>query len=283
MMDTAAYCANLVRQQDPDRYFASLFAPAERRPHLFALYAFNAEVARVPGSVSEPIPGEIRLTWWREVLEGQRREEASAHPVASAIRQTIAENRLPVNGFTRLIDARIFDLYDDPIPTVGDLEGYAGDTSSALIRLASIILAKGKDPGAPDAAGHAGVAYAVTGLLRALPFQASRGQVFIPAEVMARHGARREDILHGRSTPHVVAAIREMRDLARRHLETARARKGTIRREIDPAFLPVALCDLYLKAMERRGFDPFRTSADIPQWRRLSALWLSARRGKPLG
>ena len=224
MTDAAGYCERLVREQDPDRYFTALFAPAERRPHLVALYAFNAEVAAVAQRVSEPAAGEIRLTWWREVIEGSRAEEAEAHPVANALRRTIAENRLPANAFIRMLEARILDLYDDPMPTVNDLEGYAGDTSSALIRMASIILAGGREPGSAEAAGHAGVAYAVVGRLRALPFQARKGQVFIPVEVLARAGARREDVILGKATPEVAVALSEMRVLARRHIAAAPAR-----------------------------------------------------------
>jgi len=283
MMDNAAFCERLVREQDPDRYFATLFAPADRRAALFALYAFNSEIARVRESVSEPIPGEIRLTWWREVLEGGRGEEASAHPVASAIRAVVTENRLPVNAFVRLIDARILDLYDDPVPNISDLEGYAGDTSSALIRLASIILSHGQEPGGAEAAGHAGVAYAVTGLLRSLPFHVQYGQVFIPIEVLARNGARRDDILAGRTSPGVYAALAEMRSLARKHLLAARKSADAIRPEAAPAFLPSALCELYLKRMERRGYDPFRTPVEVPQWRRQAVLWLAASRVRPLG
>jgi 15-cis-phytoene synthase len=283
MMDMSAFCEKVVRDEDPDRYFATLFAPAERRPGLFALYAFNSEIARVRESVSEPIPGEIRLSWWREVLEGFRPDEASAHPVAVAIRTTIAVNRLPIDAFVRMTEARVLDLYNDPIPTVNDLEGYTGDTSSALIRLASIVLAAGGEPGGAEAAGHAGVAYAVTGLLRALPFHAQRGQVFIPAEILARHGARRDDILAGRSSPGVYAALRDMRAFAREHLAAARAAAGDIRPEASSAFLPAALCDLYLRQMERRGYNPFRTLIEAPQWRRQGNLWLAARRGRPLG
>ena len=51
----AARLAQTVRAADPDRYFASLFAPAPRRPYLYALYAFNHEVAHVAESVREPI------------------------------------------------------------------------------------------------------------------------------------------------------------------------------------------------------------------------------------
>lgn len=283
MMDTAAFCEKIVRDEDPDRYFATLFAPAEQRPGLFALYAFNSEIARIRESVSEPIPGEIRLTWWREVLQGERYEEASAHPVAAAIRSVISDNRLPVDAFVRMTEARVLDLYNDPIPTLNDLEGYTGDTSSALIRLAAIILAGGGEPGGAEAAGHAGVAYAVTGLLRALPFHAQRGQVFIPAEVLARHGARRDDLLAGRSSPGVYAALRDMRAFARKHLTAARAASGDIKSAASAAFLPVALSDLYLKRMERQGYNPFRTLIEVPQWRRQGRLWLAAKRNRPLG
>jgi phytoene synthase len=281
MMDTAVYCERLVREQDPDRYFTALFAPEARRPHLFALYAFNSELARVRESVSEPGPGEIRLAWWREVFEGQRGEEAGAHPVASAILQTITDNRLPREAFIRMTEARVFDLYDDPMPTVNDLEGYAGDTSSALIRLASIILAEGREPGGAEAAGHAGVAYAIIGLLRALPFYAQRGQVFLPAEILARHGARRDDILNGQATDAVLAALKDMRALAHRHLTAARgAAPGP---EIAPAFLPLAIARLYLKKMDSPGYRPFLHPVEVPQWQRMAALWWAARRGRPLG
>ena len=65
--------AGLVREGDRDRYLAMLFAPADTRPHLFALYAFNLEIALVRERITEPAAGEIRFQWWREVLEGPRR------------------------------------------------------------------------------------------------------------------------------------------------------------------------------------------------------------------
>ncbi|MFC5068973.1 phytoene/squalene synthase family protein [Flaviflagellibacter deserti] len=283
MMDTAAYCQELVRDEDRDRFLTTLFAPDERRQALYALYAFNTELARVRESVSDPIPGEIRLTWWREVFEGSRKGEAEAHPVARALLSAIHDNRLPFEPFIRMTEARVFDLYDDPVPTVGDLEGYAGDTSSALIRLASIVLTGGEEPGGAAAAGHAGVAYAITGLLRAFPFHAQRGQIFVPAEVLARNGVGREDVLSGRTTPEILAALKEMRELAWRHLDAARAAMTGVDGQALAAFLPGALVAGYLKRMERRDYDPFRTPVEVPQWRRQWTLWRAASRSRPLG
>ena len=85
MQDAFAYCAELVRVADRDRFIASLFAPAELRGALHALYAFNAEVARVRDAAHTALPGEIRLQWWSDVINRERNEEARANPVAAAL------------------------------------------------------------------------------------------------------------------------------------------------------------------------------------------------------
>ena len=268
-----AHCEALVREADPDRYWASLFAPADKRPHLYALYAFNFEVARVREAVREALVGEIRLQWWRDALQGEARGDVRANPVAAALDDTIVQFRLPRQSFVDLIDARIFDLYDDLMPSLNDLEGYCGETSSSLIQLSSLILADGSNPGTADAAGHAGVAYAIAGLLRAFPHHARQGQVYIPMDILTRHGVVRDDIVTGRGGPGLKGALQDLRGVARRHLEQARKLRPTIPDAAKPAFQPLALAEPYLKAMERPDYDPFHTPVDLPQWRRIWALW----------
>ncbi len=268
-----AHCEALVREGDPDRYWASLFAPPDKRPYLHALYAFNFEIARVRESVREALMGEIRLQWWRDALQGEVRGDVRANPVAAALDETIVKFRLPRQFLVDLIDARIFDLYEDPMPSLNDLEGYCGETSSSLIQFSSIVLSDGSDPGTADAAGHAGVAYAITGLLRAFPWHARQGQVYIPADILAHHGVVRDDIVAGRGGPGLQAALADLRAVARRHLEQVRTLRGTIPSAAEPAFRPLALVEPYLKAMERRGYDPFYTEIDLPQWRKIWALW----------
>jgi 15-cis-phytoene synthase len=275
----AAYetCTQLVREGDPDRYFSTLFAPARARPHLMALYAFNQDIAQVRERVSDPLPGEVRLQWWRDLLEGDARGDAQAHPVAAALLDTAERFYLPRQALTNLIDARIFDLYDDPMPDLMTLEGYCGETSSALIRLACLVLAGGKDVGGADAAGHAGVAYAITGLLRAFPWHAARGQLFVPTHMLSAHGATREDVITGRGGPGVIRALADLRQVARKHLERTRAVRSTISPEIAPAFLATALVEPYLKAMEMPGYNPFQTRVDLPNWKKLWVLWRQAK------
>src|ERR1700754_1282851 len=185
MHDPFAYCEQLVRETDKDRFLAALFAPANRRGPLFALYAFNSEVARVREAIDNPMAGEIRLQWWRDALERPGTGEARANPVAAAMLDTVVRYRLPPPAISDLIDARTFDLYPDPMPTLAALEAYAEKTSSALIVLAARVL----DPAHqnPAACRAAGIAYAIAGLLRAFPLHAARGQLYLPLDILQRH------------------------------------------------------------------------------------------------
>ncbi len=273
-MDVYEHCARTVRELDRDRYIADLFAPAVMRKHLFALHAFSAEVARIRDTVSDPVLGEIRLQWWRDALAG----DGGGHPVASALIETIRTFALPLAGFEGLVDARVFDLYDDQMPTQTDLEGYSGETASALIQLAAIVLAGGHDPRVASAAGHAGVAYAMTGLMRALPVHAARGQCYLPADIGAAHGFDREMLVRGQATPELLMTLADLRRIARDHLATATPQIAALPASLKPAFLPVALVGPSLDRMDRPGYDPFSGRIDLSPLKRQWLIWRAARR-----
>jgi phytoene synthase len=279
MTDPAAiaHCTELVRALDRDRYVADLFAPAERRDALFALHAFNIEVSRVREAITNPMAGEVRLQWWNDALIGEARGDVAANPVAAALLDAITTYHLPKEALFALVDARIFDLYDDPMPSVNDLEGYAGETSSALIRLATLVLTGATDKASAEAAGHAGVAYAVTGLLRAFPLHARRGQCFVPLDLLKAHGVGRDEAVSGTVTPGLRAALADMRNLARRHYEQAQAALRGVARQNLPAFLPLALVPADLAHMERREHDPFVAVPSLPPLARLWRLWRASR------
>ena len=276
MQDAFAHCEGLVRAADKDRFLTTLFAPAEHRNALIALYAFNVEIARVREVVREPVAGEIRLQWWSDVLSGVGRGEVAAHPVAAALLASIARYRLPPERFKALIEARRFDLYDEPMATLADLEAYADGASASLIALAAQILAAGGEPDIGALSHHAGLAHALAGLLAAFPIHAARGQLFIPLEMLARH-ADRLDVKGGPATPQLRAALAELRLRARHHLGAAQQLLASVAPAVVPALLPAALAGPTLARMERRGYDPFVPVAIAP-WRRQWLMWRAARR-----
>ena len=129
--------AALVRRHDRDRYQTALFAPAARREALFALYAFNYEIARVRESVTQPMLGQIRLEWWREDIAAAY-AGAPARGTKSCGRwsRRSANSACRAGPFDRIIDARERDLDDAPPADLAALVDYAEGTSAALIYLA---------------------------------------------------------------------------------------------------------------------------------------------------
>ncbi|MCR6501828.1 phytoene/squalene synthase family protein [Shinella sp. CPCC 101442] len=276
--DNYAHCLAVLRDTDRDRYLACLLAPAEKRGPLAALYAFHAEIARVRDLVREALPGEIRLQWWRDLLEGEADGDAMANPLAAGLLTCVKEHRLPVAVLTDMIEARIFDVYNDPMENRAALEGYAGETASALIQLASLILDPASAPESAVAAGHAGVAQTVAGTLLLLPIHRRRGQIYLPADLMAATGLTPEALLAGNDPAAATRAIEAFVGLGRDHLAKARA-AGGVSRANRAAFLPVALVEPILAAVEKAGAIALERSLQPAQWRRQWWMWLAMRRG----
>ena len=275
MHDAHAYCENLVRAADKDRYLASLFAPAEARPHLHALYAFASEIARVRAAARDPLPGEIRLQWWRDTLAGEAWGEVSANPVAAALLDTVARCDLPRDRLMALIDAHAFDLYDDAMASLADLDGYAERTSGAVFAMAVQILG-GKD-GTPAlaAAMPAGIAWGVAHRLRSFPRDLARRQLFVPLDLLVQHGVTRNEVEARRNTSGLRAALAALRGHTRAAFARFVAAAPDIPESCAPAFLPAALVPQLLAKLAAAA-DPFR-EVEVPQWRRQWTLWRAAR------
>ncbi|MBN9078572.1 MAG: phytoene/squalene synthase family protein [Rhizobiales bacterium 65-79] len=266
MAGAAAETVRVVREADRDRYLSVLFAPEEKRAALFALYAFNVEIARVRDLIHEPLPGEIRLQWWRDSILGD--SPAVGNPVAEALIGTIRAYDLPATAFDNFIEARLFDLYDDPMPSRTDLEGYCGETASALIQLAALVLDRDAALATAEVAGHAGCAQAIAGLLRSLPIHLSRGQCYVPRDVLAAAGTSPEAFVAEKGGAAAARVLSAMIALAREHFakfeESARRLPPTLR----PAYLPAALTGAYLSVLSGASADPFKRIPDLSPLRR---------------
>ncbi len=277
--DRLSPVAALVRRHDRDRYQTVLFAPAARREALFALYAFNYEIARVRESVTQPMLGQIRLQWWREnIAAAFVGRTPRHHPVVEAVTVAIRELQLTREHFDRLIDARENDLAEEPPTSLPALEDYAEATSARLIYLALEVLGV-HDPRAGEAGLHVGIAYSLAGLLRAMPFHARTGRLLIPADIAARSGLSEQDYRALRSTPGLRSATAELAAAALRHLGLARAQRAKIPRSALPALLPAIVAQRSLLRLKRAAYDPFDAALAVPDplqsWRLAAAAFLN--------
>ena len=245
----AAYrhCEALVREADRDRYIAALFAPADRRPHLHALYAFDVEILRIGHVVREALAGEIRLQWWRDALAGRVPEQVAAHPVAAAFGDTIARCGLPIEPIDGLIDASARDLYDDPLARLDQLEAYGRQTVSVVFALAARIL--DRDANVAAVADPAGVAATLTAALQ-------------------------DPVRHERSS----LAPTDLAASGRAALEHARHNWSVVSPAARPAFLSLAVTSALLRRAERR--PDLSQAKGLASWHRQWLIWRAARRGR---
>ncbi len=275
MTELPSHIADL-RRHDRDRYHTCLFAPAEARAHLFALYAFNYEVAKTAEVVSEPMLGQIRLQWWRESLEGIYAGNPRAHDVVEPLARAVAACDLKQADLDALISAREFDLEGEAPQDLDALRAYAVGTSSQLVKLALRVLAV-DNPAADQAAEALGIAWAYLGLLRAVPFHARQKRLYLPADLCDEAGLKRGPLFELQSSEALVQVSRSLAEVAAQYLENAREKAPSLPRQALPALLLGPLAAHHLKRLHAAGYDPFHTSlaGESPGqvWRLAWAAW----------
>jgi phytoene synthase len=225
--------------------------------------------------VSQPLPGEVRLQWWTDMLAGAGHGGVEGNPVAAELKLAIRSFRLPAERLSRLIDEHQFDLYNDPMPTMAALEGYINDTSTALFSLAAGIAGRQSDD-IEHLARHAGLAQGIAQVIAALPLDAARRQLFVPLQLLQQHGSGMEEVFAGKEIPKLRAALDQLIAEARGHLKTAFALLDNVPPEARRVFLPLALVRPDLQRMSRADSDPF-TPHVTSRFRTLWTLWRASR------
>jgi phytoene synthase len=257
------------RRSEPDRYLAALLAPRAARADLIALAAFVGEVARIPLTGSEPLIGEIRLQWWRDVLVNLLGGTATGSLIADTVGAAIRSRALPEALFMSIIDARSRELDPQAPLSSTAVDTYFNDTEGAAFQLAGHVLGVNEQPGVPELMSAAGQAYGRVCLLRSLPRLLANGRVPAPLAGVLRA-----------SDDDWVAATAPMRDSVKRWLKEARRRARAAPRAALPAILPLALVEPYLAALERLGPNLVRQTADISPLTRVWQLWRASVLGR---
>lgn len=266
--ESLAYCQGEVRRYDYDRYLMSLMAGSVARRGILALLAFNVEVARTPEVVTELLLGEMRLQFWGDVLEEIfRGNPPRQHPVALELAHTIAQHSLDCDPFERMLAARQGELSSKPPASLADLEAFVGDTSGALLALASVIAA-GRDDFMIGVARDVGIAYGLCGLLRAVPFHAAQRRLYLPADLMKERGVRAEEVFAGRSSAGLKGIVASVAGVAWHRLTAARQGMRELRRSNRCVLGLGTLVRLDLNRLRAVDHDPFNVRLQSQPLRR---------------
>ena len=253
-MAPLSHCAAEVREHDPDRYLATLFAPADAREALFALYAFDHEITRVRRVVSEPVAGLVRLQWWREALDALAADQPPAHPVVAAVHARWDRFAPLRPRLEAAIQAREQELSSDPPADLAALERRLAASSGEVTLAAMDLLGVAEEP-ARAAARHLGLALGLVRLLQGLPGDLRRGRVPLPSTLLARHRSIRSAWTKG-SNEALRPVVADLMGRAREHLHQARRHRRAIPRRALAALLPAPLLDAYLRRLARARCDP---------------------------
>jgi phytoene/squalene synthetase len=283
-IDTS-YCFSEIAKLDRDRYLTILAAPARQRDALVVLAAFNLELARVADTVSEQMLGFIRLQWWREALdEIEQGRPVRRHAVATPLAQIQRAYDLPIAWLQQMVEAREQDIAQAGSgagETQAAVDAYLDATSGNLIRLSLLIGGlKPQDRMVTEGARLAGIAYGLTGLIRACLFHARHKRLMLPSEVLRRHGVNIDHLFDLRRDlqreGHLAAAIRDLAGHAGQQLTALRQLRPP--RRAVPGLLPAKLAALQLDRLRRYDYDLFDyRSIDgqpIDIWRLLIARYL---------
>ncbi|WP_455475605.1 phytoene/squalene synthase family protein [Bartonella sp. B17] len=269
MTNFLPYCLDILRATDRDRYISVLFVPKEKRRALAALYAFNAEVARIHENVRDPLIGEMRLRWWYDAIDNNEMHSSKSNPILNDLFMAITSFNLPKSAFLQYCDAHILDLYHEPIPTIHDLESYCGKTASIILQLSCQILDFDAAQKFTDACKHGGIAQKLSGVLRLLSFMRQKYQCYFPTDMLKAVGVDREklesDYINDEQKRYIIDA---MVALSRNHYIKFCEHSITLPKTLKPAFLPLVILPASLQKATQLGAAVFQESATLPLLRR---------------
>ncbi|MCP5365722.1 MAG: squalene/phytoene synthase family protein [Hyphomicrobiales bacterium] len=245
-----------VRRWDNDRFVCSLFAPAGQRADLMVLYAINLEVSFIRERTTEPMVGRIRLQWWREAIEDVFDGGQARHPLLLSLGELVRRCELDRSHFRDILAARERDFDDEPPPTLNELIAYAEGTSASLAKLSLKVL--GADTEANRAvARDVGIVWALTGLVRSVPFQLRAQRLYLPQSVMEAAGFDRSRVARPGDNDALRRAVTPVVECAETFVRDARARRHAVTPEALPILLWMTLAGGYLKRIRKSNFNPF--------------------------
>ena len=254
----------IVRSADPARYFANQFVPAIHRNDVFLLHGFDLEIRKIARTIREPMAGEIRLQWWREVFDGSRTAEAAASPLAQMMLDFSQRHSVGSQIWDNYLDGRIFDLYDDAVEDLAAFEAYAGQTEGTILQLACLVLDRGQSSSASQVSGYLAcvlclwnrvlqpILYANQPPTPELVPHISR---FLPPELRHDAGFDANPFLESKAVD-IPQAVSEICAVAQTYLQKARAAADTVPASLRPAFLQVAPIAARLSKLQQHSDLP---------------------------
>jgi len=238
-------------------YWAMRLLPKDRRNGMYAVYAFCREVDDIADDTTPPEHKKAALADWRAEIDALY----AGHPhqlVTRALRDPVMRYRLRREDFHAVIDGMEMDAAEDiRAPDLATLDLYCSRVASAVGHLSVHIFGDSSEM-AHAVADSLGRALQLTNILRDLGEDSQRGRLYLPREILDRHGIRGAVPSEVLRHPALPAVCRDLAAIGERHFaDAARAMAGCSRRAMRPAAVMGAFYHATLDALMASGWrDP---------------------------
>lgn len=257
-------------------YWAMRLLPRDRRNGMYAVYAFCREVDDIADGELSVDAKVAALATWREEIEALYAGRPR-HLVARALREPTQRYHLRRQDFLAVIDGMEMDARQDiRAPELATLDLYCACVASAVGHLSVHVF------GDASAAAHAvaeslGRALQLTNILRDLDEDAARGRLYLPREILDRHGVRDFCPPAVLRHPALPAVCRDVAAIAEDHFrDAACAMLRCSRRAMRPAAVMAAIYSTTLSELLRSGWCDPTARVSLPKPLKL---WLVLRHG----
>jgi phytoene synthase len=243
---------------------------------MYAVYAFCREVDDIADG-ERPVQHKLAaLTAWREEIDGLY----AGHPrhlITRALNEPVLRYHLRRRDFHAVIDGMEMDARDAICaPDLATLDLYCARVACAVGHLSIHVFGDESDA-AHAVAESLGRALQLTNILRDLDEDARRGRLYLPHEILDRHGIRSTDPVAVLQHPALPAVCREVAAIAEEHFEESmRMMARCARRAMRPAAVMAAFYHATLAALLR---SEWRDPAARVSLSTSHKLWLALRHG----
>lgn len=270
------YVDTVVRASGTSFYWAMRFLPEEKRRAMFAVYAFCREVddiADEPAPLSEKTQG---LRNWREEID-RLYDSRPEHPIAVALRAPVETFGMHRRDFLAVVDGMEMDAGETlEIADMAELEVYCDRVACAVGRLSCRVF--GVEEARGDRVANAlGQALQLTNILRDIAEDADRGRLYLPRELLNRHGITDLAPTAVVASPKLADAAQEIAGLAGRRFVEARTELAHCdAKAMRPAIMMMEVYQRIYERLMARGWDKVLEPVGL---NKLEKLWLAVRYG----
>ncbi len=252
--DPKRYAAEITKASGSSFFLPIMLLPRAKREAMLALYAYCRETDDVADEIEDDLLSSALIKAWGEEINALY-DGRPSHPVTLALAEPVHRFNLPKQLFLDILEGFEMDRSGAMLrPNLAELERYCYCVA-CCVGLLSVQIFGYRDKAIPNFAIHLGHAFQLTNILRDVAEDAVRGRIYLPTELLAKHGLEKvtpEEIMCAPGTERVCAEIGAM---ARHHfVEARRALPDSERRNMRPALLMRGVYEPYLDRIEAQGF-----------------------------